>query len=517
MNGANASDTFRQEAAELLQSLEQDLLDLAEDPSRKDLLDSAFRGLHTIKGSGAMFGFTAIADFVHAFETAFDHVRKGRASMSAALANVALRAKDHIAQLLTESGTDPEQGSAILTALDEIVERGTADDTASAERWHVRFRLSADAVVNGANPGLLLDEIRAIGPCVVSIDARDVPSFGTGALEDLALVWIVELTCPDPSEAIEDVFLFLRDEMELEITPINAHTEQVRAIGNLPVSQEPPLRRSGEDAVPAIRVAAGRLDELMDRVGELVIVQSRLTELALTLRDPALSAVAEEFDRLTSGLRDTTMSIRMVPIGSIFSRFRRLVHDLSQDLGKDIRLELAGEETELDKTVVERLADPLIHLIRNSCDHGLGSVEQRQSVGKDPAGHIRLEAAYRGTEVSITISDDGRGLDVARLRERGLAAGLIVADQQLTDEEVMHLIFAPGFSTAAQVTSLSGRGVGMDVVKRTIESMRGQVTVASQPGKGTQITLHLPLTLAIIDAMLVRVARQDNATPCWRC
>jgi len=514
MSGSDVADTFRQEAGELLQALEQDLLDLAEDPSCKDLLDSAFRGLHTIKGSGAMFGFTAIADFVHAFETAFDHVRKGRAAMSSELANVALRAKDYIAHLLADGDTDPAQGTAILDALGEVIGGGApATVPADAETWRVRFRLSADAVVNGANPGLLLEEIRSIGPCVITVDTSAVPPFGTGALEDLALAWNIELTGSDPSEAIEDVFLFLRDEMELSIEQVLPQAEIVAAGEAQQAAPEHVQRKQGEDAVPAIRVAAARLDELMDRVGELVIVQSRLTELAHTIRDPALSAVAEEFERLTSGLRDTTMGIRMVPIGSIFGRFRRLVHDLSHELVKDISLELHGEETELDKTVVERLADPLVHLIRNSCDHGLCDSATRQAAGKDPHGTIRLEAAYSGTEVTVTVSDDGRGLDVARLRERALEAGLITADQPMSDEEIMQLIFAPGFSTNTEVTALSGRGVGMDVVKRTIESMRGQVSISSRPGEGTRITLHLPMTLAIIDALLVRVGDGRFAIP----
>lgn len=514
MTGGDIADTFRQEAGELLEALEQDLLDLADDPSSKDLLDSAFRGLHTIKGSGAMFGFTAIADFVHAFETAFDLIRKGCATMSPELATVALQAKDHIAHLLTEGDTDAAGGAAILAALRDIVEDGSgAPGIADGERWLVRFRLAANAVVNGANPGLLLDEIRAIGPCVVTVDTSEVPPFGTGELEDLALGWYIELTGPDPRAAIEDVFLFLRDEMELEVTPILPSEELGGPAGYPQTAMDLTQRKKGEDTAPAIRVTAGRLDELMDRVGELVIVQSRLTELAQSIGDPALSVVAEEFERLTSGLRDTTMGIRMVPIGGIFGRFRRLVHDLSQELGKDIRLELVGEDTEMDKTVVERLADPLVHLIRNSCDHGLEPMADRTAAGKDSAGLIRLEASYRGTEVVITISDDGRGLNIERIRERALAAGLILPDQQPSAEEIQQLVFAPGFSTAAEVTALSGRGVGMDVVKRTIESMRGQVAIASEPGKGSRVTLHLPLTLAIIDALLVRVGDGRFAIP----
>jgi two-component system chemotaxis sensor kinase CheA len=262
-----------------------------------------------------------------------------------------------------------------------------------------------------------------------------------------------------------------------------------------------------------VRVPAERLDEMMDRVGELVIAQSRLKQLAASSSDIALRAVAEEIERLASEMRDTMMVVRMVPIAQLFGRFRRLIHDLARDTGKTIELSTEGEATELDKTVIERLADPLIHLIRNAADHGLETPEQRLAAGKPEAGNIVLAARQSGAEVVITITDDGRGVDRARVRAKAEENGLIQPGQVLSDNELLQLIFAPGFSTAAAITNLSGRGVGMDVVKRTIEGLRGSIELTSTPGEGSVVSLRIPLTLAIIDGLLVRVGTGRYVIP----
>jgi two-component system chemotaxis sensor kinase CheA len=270
---------------------------------------------------------------------------------------------------------------------------------------------------------------------------------------------------------------------------------------------------SAEKGGSSLRVAAERLDELMDRVGELVIAQARLSQIAAGSSDGSLKSIAEELERLSSGLRDTTMGIRMVPIGSIFSRFRRLVHDLSRELGKEIEFITTGEDTELDKTMIEKLADPLVHLIRNSVDHGLEDAAVRVKNGKSPKGTVKLSAVYAGAEVAISVTDDGAGLNHARIRAKAEENGIITADAKLTEQELNQLIFAPGFSTAKEVTSLSGRGVGMDVVKRTIDGLRGSIEVATKPGEGSTMTLRLPLTLAIIDGMLVRIGNGRYTIP----
>jgi len=533
MTLSDPAETFRQEARELLEQLESNLLDLEQNPGNSDLINSTFRALHTVKGSGAMFGFTAVAEFVHEFETAFDRVRKGETEATPALIGIALDAKDHIHRLIESPQAGAAGGEAILSALRVIVGggEGAAPVVASmapaqAEpvevgRWRLTFYLPSDALVYGTNPLLLLDELAEIGPSTITALTDRIPDLDVIEAETPYVGWQVDITAPDPTSAIDDVFLFLRDGMELTLEPLaDAAAEepapveepQAAPVAEAPVAVPQAPKKPAEKseaperaATSSLRVPAERLDELMDRVGELVIAQARLSQIAAQSSDLNLKAVAEELERLSSGLRDTTMGIRMVPIGSLFSRFRRLVHDLSHDLGKPIEFITAGEDTELDKTMIERLADPLVHLIRNAVDHGLESGERRLAAGKPEKGTVRLSAVYSGAEVAISVTDDGAGLDAARIRAKAEENGLITPETKLTDAELYHLIFAPGFSTAKEVTSLSGRGVGMDVVKRTIDGLRGTIDLTSRPGEGTTLTLRLPLTLAIIDGMLVRV------------
>ncbi|MET0360043.1 MAG: chemotaxis protein CheA, partial [Pararhizobium sp.] len=280
-----------------------------------------------------------------------------------------------------------------------------------------------------------------------------------------------------------------------------------------PAAPPPPAPPAAAKAAEHVRVPAERLDELMDRVGELVIAQSRLSQIAHQDGGLALRSVSEEIERLAGELRDTMMVLRMMPVASLFGRFRRLVHDLARDTGKAIDLVTTGETTEVDKTVIERLFDPLVHIIRNSCDHGLEKAEDRVAAGKSATGTVHLSAHQAGGEVLITIRDDGRGIDRARVRAKAEANGLIQPDQLLADQELLQLIFAPGFSTAAQVTNLSGRGVGMDVVKKTVEALRGVIDMHSTPGEGSEISLRIPLTLAIIDGLLVRVGTGSYVIP----
>jgi two-component system chemotaxis sensor kinase CheA len=568
MTAIDPSVTFRQEARELLDQLEQALLDLDQRPDDHDLVDSAFRALHTIKGSGAMFGFDKVASFVHEFETVFDRVRKGKTAASSALVAVALAAKDHIARLIEDA--DADGGPAILSDLQRVVDPAPAPSAANAQSsqveaeeagrtWRVRFKLPADALVSGANPLLLLQEIRELGPCDITAITDDVPSLDQLDTEICHIAWDVVVTTGHSRETIEDVFMFMRDDMELDITPIvaparlgeilidrgdvpsdalaEALEKQVR-IGDLLVgagvasgdhvasalAEQKHMRRKADTEIAAekvaaakanasLRVPAERLDELMDRVGELVIAQARLNQIASASGDASLKTIAEELERLSSGLRDTTMGIRMVPIGTIFGRFRRLIHDLARDLKKEIEFVTSGEETELDKTVIERLADPLVHVIRNAVDHGIETPAERVRAGKPAKGTVRLSALHAGGEVAITIADDGAGLNANRIRAKAEEAGLIAPDARVTDQELYQFLFHPGFSTAREVTALSGRGVGMDVVKRTIEGLRGSIDLTTVPGQGTTTTLRLPLTMAIIDGMLVRVGNGRYSIP----
>ena len=513
----------------MLEQVEQGLLDLAGRPDDRALVDAVFRGLHTLKGSGAMFGFDALAAFTHHCETAFDRVRKGEVPASPALIAAVLAAQDHIRALAEGRPVADDVGAALLADLQAAVDGdGPAPPTTPAlKTFKIRFSLPADALVNGARPLPLLDELRELGEATVRVITDAVPPLGELVPTHCHLAWEVVLTTPHGRDAIDDVFIFVIDDMTLEVEDLTAPSEDAPVAEAAPqeaaaldvAANTPAAPGAGAEAGRAakagdtVRVPAERLDEMMDRVGELVIAQSRLKQLAASSSDVALRAVAEEIERLAAEMRDTMMIVRMVPIAQLFGRFRRLIHDLERDTGKRIELSTEGETTELDKTVIERLADPLIHLIRNAADHGLEGPEQRAAAGKPPVGRIMLAARQSGAEVVITITDDGRGIDRARVRAKAEENGLIAPGAVLGDQELLQLIFAPGFSTAAAITNLSGRGVGMDVVKKTIEGLRGAIDISSEPGQGSVVSLRIPLTLAIIDGLLVRVGASRYVIP----
>jgi len=541
---------FRVEAGELLDQIEHGLLDLGHRLDDRALIDEVFRGLHTLKGSGAMFGFDALADFTHHCETAFDRVRKGLAPATQELVAVILSARDHMRALIEGDGTGLESaGAAILQQLQAAIDAAGGEASAPAASaaptaqpkqvacggWRLFFRLPADAMANGTNPLMLLDELRELGECKIVARTDTVPPLAELVPTECHIGWDVELRGDISRDDIDDVFIFVMDDMELTVEPLGDEGAEAapEIVEEMPVVEAPataqdgPANRAGANpsgnpsAKPAgesVRVPAERLDELMDRVGELVIVQSRLSQLAsgqgsAVGNELALRSISEEIERLAGELRDTMMVLRMVPVASLFSRFRRLVHDLARETGKTIELSTEGETTEVDKTMIERLADPMVHLIRNACDHGLETPEDRLAAGKPAAGQVRLSAHQAGGEVLITIRDDGRGIDRARVRAKAETQGLIQPGQQVSDHDLLQMIFHPGFSTAAQVTNLSGRGVGMDVVKRTIESLRGAIDITSAPGEGSTVVLRIPLTLAIIDGLLVRVGEGRYVIP----
>ncbi|MDR3464002.1 MAG: chemotaxis protein CheA [Beijerinckiaceae bacterium] len=545
MSELDPAEIFRQEASELMEQLETSLLDLEQSPQNQALIDSAFRALHTIKGSGAMFGFDRVAAFIHGFETAFDQIRKGRTQATHELIKVALDAKDHIRHLIeAPDQADAATGNRILAALDlvtnaaghhgapqPVTEPAPSGAPSANAKWRLGIAFDSDILVNGSNPLLMFDELRDLGQCDLVAEWENIPPLEDLNPQQMYLTWHGQLTMPHPIEVLQDVFMFVLDDMRLDVERIAASDEDaaiqtpVLAAPDHPALNKPetqteapqaseaaPALRAAAKETATIRVPAERLDEMMDRVGELVIAQARLTQL-VTGKDEAIKSVAEDIARLTSGLREAVMGIRMVPIGSLFVRFRRLLHDLSQDLHKEIRLVTVGDDTEMDKTMIERLADPLVHVIRNSADHGLEDTAARVAAGKSATGQITIVARHAGAEVLLSISDDGRGLDARRIRQKAEESGLIQPGAALSDSELYPLIFAPGFSTAKEVSALSGRGVGMDVVKKTIEAMRGTVDIATTPNKGTTITFHLPLTLAIIEGLLVRVADSRYVIP----
>lgn len=547
---------FRTEAAECLEAIEAGLLDLTHQLDNKDVVDAVFRGLHTLKGSGAMFGFEALAAFTHHCETAFDRVRKGEVPATSELVAAVLAAQDHMRSLVDQPDADHgDIGHKLLAQLQAAVGGKEAAPAAvpvpaavreapakKKNSWRIRFSLPANSMANGTNPLGLLDELRDLGECNVRANTSAIPVLDELTPTDLHISWDVTLTSEQDRSAIDDVFIFVLDDMELSVEEIDGPTAaavapadeeaapapvaaasaapvppaavpEFRPVEAVPAKREAPAAVSQAKAAENVRVPAERLDELMDRVGELVIAQSRLSQLASASTDIALRSVSEEIERLSGELRDTMMVLRMVPVATLFSRFRRLVHDLARETGKVIELVTEGESTEVDKTVIERLADPLVHLVRNSIDHGLETPGDRLACGKIEAGTVTLSARQAGGEVIISIKDDGRGINRERVRAKAESSGLIQPGQPLSDSELLQLIFAPGFSTAAAITNLSGRGVGMDVVKKTVEALRGAIDIVSVPGQGSEVSLRIPLTLAIIDGLLVRVGSGRYVIP----
>jgi two-component system chemotaxis sensor kinase CheA len=515
---------FVEEARDLLAELESSLLKLDENRHDSELIGRAFRALHTIKGSGAMFGFDDVARVAHHVETAFDRLRHGELEVTSSLINLALAAGDQIRIMLEapESGAVVEDRSAsILAELSALTGMGESPVPSSAaltplpretaRQWEIRFRPNRGVLLNGNNPLLLFDELRRLGSAQIEADMSDVPPLGEIEAGHCYLSWTILLTGTASRDAIRDVFIFVEGECELSVDAAPAGSAS-HPLAAAPREPSGPAATAPVHA-SSIRVSVDKLDELVNLVGELVTVQARLSEVAARSDDADVLEIAESVDRLTAALRENSISIRMLPLRSTFERFRRLVHDLGVDLQKDVELTIEGADTELDKTVIDQLNDPLVHLIRNAMDHGIERPEARVAAGKRPAARIHLSAEHSGAHVLVRVSDDGRGLDVEAIRARALQQGLIAADARLTESEVLGLILAPGFSTARTVTGISGRGVGMDVVRRSLEALRGSVEVESRPGAGVTVTLRLPLTLAIIDGLLVRIGKAHFVLP----
>ncbi len=577
-------EVFLQEAYELIEELEVALLALEEKPQNVGLIDRVFRALHTLKGSGAMFGFDDIAFVAHEIETAFDLVRDGRMAITSELINLTLQARDIISEMLV-ADTDghenlSERARGIMAAIQAMLptedtvqktenqsDRGEKDNiTVEKDEtiFRIRFAPHQDIFRNGTNPLLLLDELGGMGKMSIAAHAENIPELTDFDAEDCYLFWDIVLTTQHDQNTIKDVFIFVEDDCDLDIRPIELPGDGYlqpgvhhKRIGEILVERgdvsDDDIRdvlkqkkQFGEHLVEAkktspsrinsavmeqehvknilqkrqkdltgssIRVDAQKLDTLVNLVGELVTVQARLTQKSTMENDPDLVGIAEEVERLTAELRDTTMSVRMLPIGSTFATLQRLVRDLARELGKEVQFTTDGGETELDKNIIEKLKDPLVHIIRNSIDHGIELPHDREANQKNRKGNIHISATHSGANVIITISDDGKGLDVNRIRQKAIDRGIISPETAMPENEIYGLIFEAGFSTANAVTGVSGRGVGMDVVKKSIESLRGTIDVRSKRGDGLEIVLKLPLTLAIIDGLMVKIDGGDFILP----
>jgi two-component system chemotaxis sensor kinase CheA len=564
-------ETFKEEAYELLGSLEDLLMDLEDDPKNPDAISAVFRAIHTIKGSASMFDFNGIASFSHVVETVLDGVREGEVNVTKKLIDLTLLSRDHILSMLNAEDDSTPEFEAVsqdivlkmkkltVDTIDaetvKIQEKNTADDETkkTVSIYRIQFAPDENIFLSGTNLLSLLNELRQMGEFACICYNDDIPEFDFFNPELCYVKWDIYLTTKHSINDVKDVFIFLDSRSKINVALISDWQNMLaddsnpklgeilvekglikssdldtildsrKKIGELLIEkgmvstsdvksalEEQKVSNSikqnlNSGSTSSIRVKSEKLDSLVDSVGELVTAQARLSQLAAQEKSATLISLAEQIERLTSDLRDNTMSLRMIPIGTTFSRFKRLVRDLSSSLNKNIQLVTRGGDTELDKNVIEKLNDPLIHLIRNSIDHGIESPDEREKSGKEGTGTITLDAHYTGANVQLQIRDDGHGLNKEAILKKAIKKNLIPQDALLSDEEIYNLIFLPGFSTAQSVTSVSGRGVGMDVVRKQIDALNGSIYIKSESGKGTEFSLHLPFTLAIIEGLLVSI------------
>jgi two-component system, chemotaxis family, sensor kinase CheA len=517
-------ETFFQESAEHLAEIEAGLLRLDQGSFDPELLNAIFRAAHSIKGASGMFGLDDVARFTHALESLLDRLRSGGIPVTGKLTDLLLRSTDVLRELLASSADGAPAPAQLQAVLEElyVAQRGSeplaeeeprarqSDQApARAAQVHVHFRPAAEIFSQGMDVLLILRDLAALGESAAAeADLSALPSLADLDPEQCYLAWKVVLETAKTVEEIRDIFAFVEDGAEIRVEP-----EEARPVA-VPSAVAPAVQAAPRDA--SLRVATSKVDKLVDLVGELVIAQSMAQDIVENFSAARLGQLKEamaQMERHIRELQERVMSVRMLPIGHIFGRFPRLVRDLAMQLAKNVRLEIAGEETELDKGVVEQMSDPLTHLIRNAIDHGIEAAAERARNGKPEQGLIRLEARHQAGSVIVEISDDGGGLDAERIRSKAVERGLIGESDALSEAQICDLIFSPGFSTAEQVSDLSGRGVGMDVVRRNVQALNGVVSVSSRTGQGTTVRIQLPLTLAILDGLPVLVGSETYLLP----
>jgi two-component system chemotaxis sensor kinase CheA len=563
--------TFFQECEEQLAELESGLLAMESGEGDAETVNAVFRAVHSVKGGAGAFGLESLVRFAHVFETCLDKIRSDQMVADPAAIKVLLRAADVLTDLVRASRDgaviDTARSEGLcqeLNALDGSVPPAQApapDDgmdglmfsavpimidapEPAGAGWTIRFRPLPVMYAKANDAALLLRELRRLGPTSVTLDSTALPSLAELDPEGAYLAWTVTLTTAEPESAIRDVFDFVDGDCELQITPANAPASAAaeefdvmalirqaqeaapeedmvrvdrRAVPRTTATETAPKRDdSAFSAKPTIRVDLDRVDRLIDLVGELVINQAMLAQRVLesgVARSSKVTLGLDDLEQLTREIQDSVMAIRAQPVKSVFQRLPRLARELAALTGKQVRLVTEGEATEVDKTVIEHLSDPLTHMIRNAIDHGLEVPEVRIAAGKSAEGIVRLAALHRSGRIVIEVSDDGAGINRARVRESAVNKGLIAPDAVMSDEEIDNIIFMPGFSTAASVSDISGRGVGMDVVRRSIQALGGRISIASREGKGSTFTMSLPLTLAVLDGMVVSVEGQILIVP----
>lgn len=547
---------FFEEATEKISNLEQSLLVLENEPENKSIIESVFRDMHSLKGGGAMFGFEKLSEFTHDLENLYDLVRNGKLKVTKELLDITLTSVDHLKILLSNPDLNsPEEINRHNDLLVQIrcffdeekktikIEQAQKNesDLSKVNTYYIYFEPKEDIFNDGTNPLFLIDELQSLGQSKVYSHFNKVPDIQNIDVTKCYVYWEVLLATNEDVNAISDVFIFVEDDCTLEINEVADHNiiedeKIIREITKLSQTkndvglsevqsiikkqtelkieetQEEQISKKfsstpgvKENVISSIRVSSSKLDNLMNLVSELVTTQARLSLFAEHSGNSELLNIAENVQKLTRQLRDNAFDIVLVPIETMLTRFQRLVRDLSKGLNKQVVFKTEGAETELDKTIIETLADPLLHILRNCIDHGIELPQERIEKGKPEQGNILFKAYYSGTNVHIKIKDDGAGIDPEKIKAKAVQKQLISKDAVLSQKEIFDLLFTPGFSTAENVTDVSGRGVGMDVVKRKLAEVRGEVEIDSEINLGTTITIKLPLTLSIIDGLLVKI------------
>lgn len=507
-------EIFFEECAEGLDVMESGLLGLEHGGDDVEVINDVFRAAHSIKGGAATFGFADVADFTHGVETLLDQLRAGERHTSGDVVEVLLASVDCLRGMLDSMANESDIDSAgaravqsrIAAILDSASEPGpVADaDAGAPETWIIHFAPGSDLLQAGNDPLRIFEELRSLGPLNVECDSGQLPRLEQLDPEECHLEWALRLETAAGRQAIADAFGWVTDSsiVDIRAAPTTAQERSAASPG--------PAARTGQES-SSIRVSTDKVDTLLNLVGELVITQSMLKRCGEDYRPENVGDLRDglmELERYTRELQESAMQIRMLPINVSFSRFPRLVRDLSAKMGKKVDLRFSGENTELDKNVLEKMSDPLVHLVRNSLDHGIESPEERAAAGKAEAGILHISASHEGGNIVIRVEDDGAGLNRERILDVAVSRGLVSRDDPLSDEQINHLIFHPGFSTATTVSDVSGRGVGMDVVRKNIKDLSGRLEVQSTPGEGSVFTICLPLTLAILDGQLVSL--DDN-------
>ncbi|MFN3235421.1 MAG: chemotaxis protein CheA [Pseudomonadales bacterium] len=547
---------FFEECFEGLEVMETGLLELDPAAIDNETVNAIFRAAHSIKGGSATFSFTAVSEFTHVLETLLDQVRDGSRSISQDEIDLFLESVDCLRGLVeslqAETEVDTTHSSELIQRFEAILNSdgsGVAAETINvpeAEQagsgWRVQFNPEPQILATGNEPLRMFGLLRELGDLKVMTATEQLPDFGTMQVESCYLSWTLELTNTDASrEQISEIFEWVEDDAEIIIEPLvatatpqasapdEASTDEQTDPVEMPDTAAAPPEVEANKAVAAaakskapkaeagsIRVDIDKIDTMINMVGELVITQSMLGQIGDEFtadKLPKLQAGLQDLERNVQVLHESVMRVRMLPISFTFNRFPRMVRDLSRQLDKKIELEVRGEGTELDKTVMEKIGDPLVHLLRNSLDHGIETPAERLAAGKPETGNVLLVASHQGGNVVIEISDDGRGLPKDKIRAKAEANGLVAPGDTLSDDQIHDLIFQPGFSTAETVSDVSGRGVGMDVVRKNILALGGSVSVSSEEGVGSTFTIQLPLTLAILDGQLVRVGKEIYVFP----